>query len=63
MIAQFYIKDGVGFATKEDAALLARHGDISRIELKIVSKEELDRLMNNGDGHVVGLRPAGASLH
>ena len=56
------IKVGVGFTTEEGSALLAWHGDTSRLELKIVSKEELDRLMNRGDGHVVGLRPGGAAL-
>ena len=63
MITQFYIKDGIGFTTKEGAALIERHGGASGLPMKVVSKEELDRLINRGDGHVIGLRPGGASLH
>jgi hypothetical protein len=50
MIAQFYIKDGVGFTTKEGAALIERHGGAGGLLMKVVSKEELDRLVNRGDG-------------
>lgn len=63
MTSQFYIEDGVGFTTKQSAALIERHGGSRGLLMKVVSKEELARLMSRGDGHALGVRPGGVSLH
>jgi hypothetical protein len=44
-------------------AAIERHGGSRGLLMKVVGREELARLMNRGNGHVLGLRPGGASLH
>ena len=63
MIAKFYIGEGVAFTTEAGMKLLEKYGGCDSLPFKIVSKEDLEKLTAQGDGHVLSLSPASTARH